>query len=317
MYGRCSIWSFLLVLCSAVALTSPEPPQKETFSCTGGSIYFIAHPADGLLFQNPDLFHDLYVFKCVTTVVFTSGDRGIKGNVSLSLEHGLKKAYSWIAGLPMNEPFWRNTLVRIAGYEIQSWCMKDMPNIQILYLRIPDGPATGQGYAVSDGESLAKLYNSEIASITTTDGNATYTLGELKHLIDTILYQRQANDIGVLDHKASISNVDDILSDHADHVTSARIIMDVINNRKIDASVKTYAGDFMRKLEANLHVSHPDFRRKATAFFKYAKYDEEMCQSLEECEKCENAIKDDEASLFPNHDVKYVARYLEREYYVL
>ncbi|KAJ4375144.1 hypothetical protein N0V83_002228 [Neocucurbitaria cava] len=69
----------------------------------------------------------------------------------------------------------------------------------------------------------------------------------------------------------------------------------------------------MRELEPNLNASHPDFENKAAAFFKYANYDEQMCQSLE---KCEDAVKNDDANPSLDHDVRYVAQYLEREYYV-
>ncbi|KAJ4375143.1 hypothetical protein N0V83_002227 [Neocucurbitaria cava] len=202
-----------------------------------GSIYFSAHPVDSLLFQNPDLFHDLYVFKCVTTVIFTSGDRGIKGNFSLSLEHGLEEAYSWMAGLPMDVPSQKNSSVRINGYEIPSWSMRNMSNIQIIYLRIPDGGPAGQGYDANDGESLVKLYNGKLKSITTTDGNATYTLDELKDLLSAILNMRQANDIRVLDHKASISNTQDTISHNTDHVISAKLVMDAINRTKNGANI--------------------------------------------------------------------------------
>ena len=66
-------------------------------------MYFSAHPVDSLLYQNPDLFHDLYVYKCATTVVFTTGDRGVAGNLSMSLERGLEAAYARMAGVSTNE----------------------------------------------------------------------------------------------------------------------------------------------------------------------------------------------------------------------
>jgi hypothetical protein len=66
-------------------------------------VYFSAHPVDGLLYQSPDLFHDLYVYKCVTTFVFTAGDRGVTGNFSASLELGLEAAYAHMVGVATND----------------------------------------------------------------------------------------------------------------------------------------------------------------------------------------------------------------------
>ncbi|KAF1848440.1 uncharacterized protein K460DRAFT_414995 [Cucurbitaria berberidis CBS 394.84] len=285
--------------------------SEEGWYC--GSIYFTAHPVDSLLFQNPDLFHDLFVLKCVTTVVFTSGDRGNTDNFSFALEHGLEEAYSWIAGVPANEPKRKATLVKIGKYEVPSWAPKDMPSMQILYLRLPDGAPAGQGYDTNGGESLKKLYNKEIKSITTTDGNVTYTLEDLKDIIVTVLHERQANDIRVLNYKASVSHEYNTDLDHADHTISAKLVIEVIEEEKIRANVKVYAGHFMRKLEANLGPLHPDYERKANAFFKYAEHDEQMCQNLEECE---DELEGDEADLFLDRDVKHISHYLEREYYV-
>jgi hypothetical protein len=66
-------------------------------------VYFSAHPVDDILYQNPDLFHDLYVYKCVTTFVFTAGDRGVTGNFSASLELSLEAAYAHMFGVTTNE----------------------------------------------------------------------------------------------------------------------------------------------------------------------------------------------------------------------
>jgi hypothetical protein len=42
-----------------------------------------------------------------------------------------------------------------------------------------------------------------------------------------------------------------------------------------------YAGNIVRKLEANINSSHPDFDRKSAAFFKYAAYDDHLVCSTE------------------------------------
>jgi hypothetical protein len=83
-------------------------------------VYFSAHPVDGLLYQNPDLLHDLYVFKCATTVVMTSGDRGLDTNYSRSLERGLQEAYVLMTGLPVDDPTKEETTVRVDTHDMHS-----------------------------------------------------------------------------------------------------------------------------------------------------------------------------------------------------
>ena len=231
-------------------------PEENPFTCIGrvlrpncylgytnisrGVVYFSAHPVDGLIFQNPDLLHDLYVFKCVTTVVLTSGNRGVGGNLSLSLERGLQEAYALMAGFPVSNPTREETTVRIGTHDVHSWSLRGMPNIQIVYLRLPDDSPSGQGYDTYGAESLAKLYNKEIDSITSTDGHARNTLRDLKELIAFILHMRKPNEIGILNHKATTPDEQEHLgpSEHVDHIVSAKLVRRVVTGENIEAHVK-------------------------------------------------------------------------------
>jgi hypothetical protein len=201
-----------------------------------GSIYFSAHPADGLLYQNPDLLHDLYVFKCVTTVVFTSGDRGLDKNHSLSLETGLEYAHAWMSDAGEEERYWQGITAHVGKSQVKVRFHIAIPNMQIIYLRLPDGSPTGEGYEANSKESLKKLYDRDIDVINTTDGSGEYSLDSLKILIATILHEMKPNKIGVLDHKALITDGEDG-SDHADHVVSAKIVLDTVKQENFRAEV--------------------------------------------------------------------------------
>lgn len=196
-------------------------------------MYFSAHPVDGLLYQNPDLLHDLYVLKCVTTVVLTSGDRGIGGNFSQSLERGLQEAYAHMAGVPLAGSTAEEKTVRVGTHDLGSWSLPSVPNIQIVYLRLPDDSQSGQGHD-SDGlpgASLARLYRKEIDSIRSTDGLAVYTLRDLTEIIAQILHTRKPNDVRVLDHKT------DVYDDHPDHVISAKLVQRVAAGERIPTKI--------------------------------------------------------------------------------
>jgi hypothetical protein len=130
-----------------------------------GAVYFSAHPVDGLLFQNPDLSHDLYVWKCVTTVVMTSGDRGMDNNFSQSLEYGLQHFYALMADLPVEKATIEETTVVRVG-NLRSWSLEGMRNIQLVFLRLPDGSSYDRGCDTHKRESLSRLYDKDIDSIT-------------------------------------------------------------------------------------------------------------------------------------------------------
>ena len=203
-----------------------------------GTLYFAAHPADTLLYQNPDLFHDLYVFKCVTTVLFTSGDRGITGNHSRSLEQGVEAAYAWMSGLATDNQTWRVDTVRIGNGSVSVSRHPEAANLHIVYLRLPDGGPRGSGYEVDEQESLRKLWNGEIETITTTSGNATYTLDSLKDIAAALLRENKAREVRVLDHKTGIPDDEGEREDHADHVVSAKLVVDVVKEEQSTAKLQ-------------------------------------------------------------------------------
>jgi hypothetical protein len=220
------------------------------------------------LYQNPDIFHDLYVFKCVTTVVFTAGGGGEPANYTRMLlrERGIEKAYNFMSEpAGAEEPIRDESTVLIGKHNISASTFESMSNVQILYLRLPESMHTGQGYDTYGGESLKKLYENEIRDITTIDKNATYTLHDLKSIIATILRERRPNYIRVLNHLVSMPTNEDE-SDHADYIVSAKLVVDVIKEEGIKANIQTYAEDFLHRLDPNLISAHPGFDVKANAF---------------------------------------------------
>ncbi|KAF2800570.1 hypothetical protein K505DRAFT_355540 [Melanomma pulvis-pyrius CBS 109.77] len=305
MFILSSTRAILFLLFVAVAIAGHIKKPAKSFI---GSIYFSAHPADSLLFQNPDLFHDFYVFKCITVVVFTSADRGITGNFSNSLERGLEDAYSYMAGRPMSETAWSETRVKLNGKAVLIRSLRETSNVQILYLRLPDGATDGEGYAANNKESLKKLYRKKIRTVTAIDGSATYTLDTLKGLIATVLKQRKARDIRVLDFKTPVPEQNEMTYDHTDHSVSARIVVEVLKRDKIKGNLTGYAGSFMRKLDPTINGT--EFTIKVDTFFQYASHDKHMCQDYVKC------LEKSTANVFPDDDVKYVSKFLDREYYV-
>lgn len=193
-----------------------------------------------LLYQNPDVFHDMYVFKCTTTVLFTSGDRGMPGNYSRSIERGFEDAYRWMASdeYPGQDTAWNATDVQLNGQVVELRVLKHSPHVHVIYLRLPNGAPDGGGYSASDDDSLKKLYSGHIQSLHATDGSAMYTLDSLKDLISTILKKRAANDIRVLDFKTPLPENGEKDCEHADHSVSARLVAEVVERDHIKGNLK-------------------------------------------------------------------------------
>jgi hypothetical protein len=160
-------------------------------------------------------------------------------NFSQSLEGCLQEAYALMVGLPINIPAREETMVRVGTHNLHSWSLRGMPNIRIIYLRLPDGSPCGREYTATNRESLSKLYHRTIDSVTTIDHNATYTLRDVKELIAFILHTREPNDVRILNHRANLPNYKNHrpISDHVDHIVSAKLVQSIMAREKIKVTV--------------------------------------------------------------------------------
>ncbi|CAI9629592.1 unnamed protein product [Alternaria burnsii] len=316
--------ALLTLLVTALPATAESPfPQ-----CAGGSIYFTAHTIDSLLFQNPDLYHDLYVYKCITTVVLTADSGGEAANHTrvLELERGLENAYKFmsdassgdaddnqsLSALTEVKTVANDTTIQIGEHTISASPLLGRSNVQIIYLRLPQSEYLGKGYKAYSEESLAKLYNSEIPHISTTDRKVTYTLQHVKDIITTIIRDRRANNIRMLNYFEALSTDEEgDQLDHPDRTVSAKLVMNVMEDVGFNGNVKVYASDSLRMLRNNLNT--PDYIKKVDAFFEYAKHDPDMCQSLDECGQRRQNL---DVSKTKYAEVDHVAEFLKREYYV-
>lgn len=84
---------------SLLALNFASLASAAVFTCSGGSVYVVAHPDDDLLFQAPDLQTDISGNNCVTAVFLTSGDSGTTTGYAQSREAGNAAAYAQMTGV--------------------------------------------------------------------------------------------------------------------------------------------------------------------------------------------------------------------------
>ncbi|KAF2656024.1 hypothetical protein K491DRAFT_403290 [Lophiostoma macrostomum CBS 122681] len=286
----------------------------ESIHCKGGSIYFAAHPADILFYQTPDFYHDLYVFKCTTVVLFTSSGVGGYGTPLDSIEQGFENAVASMAGKPIDGTAWDQTNMTMRTRSIVSRSLKDLPNVQIIYLRLPGGMPDGQAYPGNKGGTLSQLYTQQVQNTTSSDNNNIYTLFFLNELLSSIMSERQANDICVLDYRAALPEPNETGCEHADHSVSARLVLEAMRYGRYRANIRGYAGNIMHEFNPSFQEGTVDYAAKAEALFHYAAFDEHMCNTREQC--LSNASERPTNSTAHGDDPDFVAEWLVREYYV-
>jgi hypothetical protein len=128
--------------------------------------------------------------------------------------------------------------MQINNYNLTMRFLKNTPQVQILYLRLPDGASDGQGHDLNHSQSLKKLYEGNAESISTIDGKSTYTLHSLTDLIAALLKQYAPRDIRVLDFRSPVPKDGEFDGEHADHAITARLVVDVVEKEKIVGEVR-------------------------------------------------------------------------------
>ncbi|KAM0787970.1 hypothetical protein ACM66B_006172 [Microbotryomycetes sp. NB124-2] len=271
---RTQAWRFAL---AAITLSwAVQLVSAAAFSCTGGVVYAVAHADDDLLFQSPDLQTDMAKQKCVTTIFFTAGDSGQSGNTyMLAREAGNEAATALMAGVADQYTEFNATF---GGQPVLIRTLVGAPQVQKVWFRIPDGNMDGTGFSNTGYQSLRALYFGSISQITNKPGTAAYTLNTLKQAVGEILVARKPDYVRTLDYMSDYDS-----GDHADHLTTARIIRDLVGQYAPNAGLAGYMGYPIQNFAPTLKTSSAAFLAKAAAFFAYTPYDTAECQAFDAC----------------------------------
>lgn len=190
------------------------------------SFYFAAHEDDWQLFMNPNAFEDVLGGAAKTVFVHvTAGDDGLgpatggrKYPYYLARENGAINAIRFMAdadrmpiadstgqmifnGHPIHRVGYRNAI----GY----------------FLRLPDGDASGTGFAGTGFQSLKRLADGNIATLTAVDGSTAYHGWSdlVATLREIIKYERAQAPLVQL----NVAELDPRINpaDHSDHLMTA------------------------------------------------------------------------------------------------
>lgn len=232
----------------------------------------VALPDDDLLYFNPDIYKYIKTNRVITTIYLTSGDAGEDYNYWHSREEGIKTAYASMAN---KDNSWKEKyIIYLNKYKIAKYSLSSDKNINLIFLRLPDGNFVGEGYPKTKYQSLIKLWLNEIQYIRTVDNINIYTKEELIKLLEEIISSINPDIINIQD----VSNYKSS-GDHSDHYATAYFSLAAL--RKLDkTSIKifSYLGNVIGTYKKNLNPS--DITKKRNFFFIYLNYDPLAKKSL-------------------------------------
>ncbi len=140
------------------------------------AFYFAAHEDDWQLFMNPNAYQD--VQRTSTKVVFvylTAGDAGAglgNGERSqpyyLARENGAKLSVKFMADAQKTPAIPVDSVASISGHATKRWLYR---NTVSYFLRLPDGNPQGTGYVSTAWQSIKRLREGAIPTMTAIDNS--------------------------------------------------------------------------------------------------------------------------------------------------
>ncbi|MFD4676843.1 PIG-L family deacetylase [Lentzea sp. NPDC058450] len=196
---------------------------------TGGSfVTIVAHSDDDLLFINPDIQPSVLSGQPVRTIVLTSDQYDGSTNPPLTreqlaarLREGQRQAYAKLAGKPNN---WTKASKTVATMVIEVDTLVGAPNVQLVYLNLPDGGSNQASY----NQALAKLWadpNYAAPTIIPTGGPVQvaqwYNQADLHNVLVGLLDEYQPTVIRIQDPLPNLKFPNEP-TEHTDHIHAAK-----------------------------------------------------------------------------------------------
>ncbi len=244
-------------------------------------MHIVAHQDDDLLFMNPDVLHGIKTGHCISSVYLTAGDAGAAARYWLAREQGSEAAYSQMLG---TKAVWIQHIARLPGGQLVMVANpSDNRRITLIFMRLPDGNLQGEGFGVSNHESLASLEAGSLTRIETVDHKSNYDANQLTAGLAALMHLYKPAEIRTQSNYASV-----LYPDHSDH--SATGYFASLAHKQYEAEqyggnltvpIKFYIGYPIRQFVPN--VSGRDLMAKENAFLAYAVFDDSVCRSIKQC----------------------------------
>ena len=243
-----------------------DPQQALAAGCSSSTMYVVAHQDDSLLFQSPDLLHDIQSGACVTTVFLTAGNNGLGPDYWGERERGALAAYAEMAGLPDD---WAATTTTAAGHSVLTQTLVGAPGVRQLFMRLQVGYNP-------QGETLESLWYGTTTEQHPVDGTPSYTARGVVEALASLMTTFQPTIIRIQDYLGRPGG-----GDHVDHYLTAWFARAAQHRYLTPHVVVSYLGYPVNNLAFN--VSGPDLAAKQLAFLTYAPHDFGVCQNATAC----------------------------------
>ncbi|WP_208712298.1 chitobiase/beta-hexosaminidase C-terminal domain-containing protein [Sinomonas sp. R1AF57] len=263
-----AVLAAVLGAAALVGLQAPAPARSAT-ACANGDMNIVAHTDDDLLFLSPDFMRDLEVDRCSLTVFTTAGEAGEGASYWQSLEAGIQATYAQMAGKANS---WVDIDDGIANRDIARWQLSGS-NIQVMFLRIPDGFPDGSGSDTYNYQSILKLWNGTLSSVTPVDGRAAYTKSQLASILLQTMQSFKPTTLRTQDWTGSYTNP----YDHSDHWATAKFAQQASASYTAPHTLTGYDAYVIDEYAQN--VFDPELTKKVDAFVTFAGYDHNVCNS--------------------------------------
>jgi hypothetical protein len=226
------------------------------------SFYFAAHEDDWQLFMDPSAFEDVTGGAVKTVFVHvTAGDDGLgvgsggrKQPYYLARENGALNAIRFMADADKTPIDTSTSTIIFNGHSI--YRVSYLSTIGY-FLRLPDGNASGSGFAGTGFQSLKRLATGDMDSLSTIDGSTIYHgWNDLVETVrDVLKFERGQVPLVQL----NVPDTDPRINpqDHSDHLMTAKAALDA--TKDIACVRRVYYVDYASsKLPENLNPAQRD-----------------------------------------------------------
>jgi len=266
----------------ASILPVPLSGLNDENDCSGPTVMnVVAHEDDDLLFMNPDIQNEINAGDCMRTVFLTAGNDGQGRLYWLSRQLGSEAAYDNMFG---KNYVWVQQTVEVAKNQYLTVASpRGNTRVTLIFYNLPDGNLQGQGFPMSNFESLAKLRSGAIKSMETVDGQSSYTGMELTSSLTQLMQLYRPSAIQT---QADVNNSK--FPDHSDHIATGFYAQQAAAeydqrefNNAVTIPVKLYVGYPIHAYPSNLSGSTQ--QQKEATFLAYARFDGSVCHTVAQC----------------------------------
>lgn len=258
-----SLPRLLIKACATFFLLAPATAMAAGAGTSGKvSFYFAAHEDDWQLFMNPSAFEDVIGGARRTVFIHvTAGDDGLgtgsggrKHPYYLARENGALEAIRFMADADKTPIADTDAPMTFNGHKVLRVSYQTAIGY---FLRLPDGNASGAGFAGTGFQSLKRLADGDIGTLSAVDGSTSYHgWDDLVATVRAIIkFERGSAPLIQL----NVADLDPRINpqDHSDHLMTAKVALDAASD--MSCVRRAYYVDYASsKLPENLTAQERD-----------------------------------------------------------